>query len=109
MNKILVVSITLGVFLLSGCGPQTPLQKLSSNQVFEDLNASFWSKEAASHSHLWQQAVDFCNEHEEKPNCATVDQLQILSRGSTKIVPFGTSGRYLSAPDFPETITNDVK
>lgn len=100
MKKTMLVGMAIGGVILGGCGEQSPLQKLKNNALYADLNASFWAQEQEGESSLWNAAVSYCNEHGEKPNCAVVDELQIVSRGSTKIVPFGSSGRSLSVPDF---------
>ena len=100
MQKLMLGFIMSFSFILTGCGPQTPLQKLESNERYDDMNAVFWGKEHRGNTSLWKQAVSYCKNYEEKPNCGAVMQVYIITNGSTGVSVYGTSGNTLIMPDF---------
>jgi hypothetical protein len=98
MYKILfIVSVIL---ILSGCGESSALDKLKSNSRFEDMNNSFWAKEHDANSSLWHEAIVYCKDHNEKPNCDHLMQVYVITNGSTEVPAYGTSGNTLTTPDF---------
>lgn len=100
MQKILLSFIAIFMLVLSGCSQPTPMQKLQENVRYDDMNAPFWGKEHDGNTLLWKQGVNYCKNHNEKPNCAPVMEIYVISNGSTKFLGFGTSGNTLTIPDF---------
>lgn len=100
MQKILLSFMVVLMFVLSGCGQETPMQKLQSNERYDDMNNVFWGKEQGGNTTLWNTAVNYCKGNPEKPNCAPVMEIYVISNGSTKVPAYGTSGNTLTAPDF---------
>lgn len=98
MRKLMIVFLWGFVVAIAGC-QKTPLQKLESDVVFDDMNNVFWAKQLDGKTQLWMDALRYCQTHEEKPNCSAVIQLYVISNGSTRIVPYGSSGHYLTAPN----------
>lgn len=97
MKKLIIfILISVG---LSGCGEQTPMQKLESDIRYYDMNNVFWGKEHDANTKLWNEALQYCKGKNEKPNCAPVMEMFVISNGSTKVPAYGTSGNALTIPE----------
>jgi hypothetical protein len=87
------------VLLLTGCSPTTSIiNKLKSNALEPNLTDVFWSDEHDKQSRLWTTALAYCTEHDEKPNCSLVNQVNVIRNGSTAIPAYGTSGQPIVIP-----------
>jgi hypothetical protein len=96
-----VIGIVLScVVLLEGCGPQTPMQKLASDKLFQELDNPFWLNEQKAKTPLWTEAVEYCQKHGGMPNCESLMLVYVISNGSTEVPAYGTSGNYLKVPKF---------
>ncbi len=49
------------------------MQKLESNQLFDDMTPAFWHVQYEKNKPLYLEAKTYCHEHKEKPNCAAVN------------------------------------
>lgn len=94
-----ILTLCLMLVLLSACS-QSPLQKLKSDTRYDDMNPAFWAKEQAQHTPLWQEATNYCEKHTEKPNCAPVMQVLVISNSSITAPAIGDSGQSIHLPDF---------
>ena len=100
MKKYLMLGL-FTLLLLTGCGQQSDLDKLKSDDVFYvGMNSAYWGKIQNKNSALWHEAVNYCQAHQEKPNCGPVMQTYILSNGSTTAPAIGHSGNSLKTPNF---------
>jgi hypothetical protein len=73
MKKVLIITVlSLGIFIgLSGCSDNSPMGKLKSDVAHPETE-SFWLNENKKNSDLWKEAVSYCKQHKEKPNCSNV-------------------------------------
>jgi hypothetical protein len=83
--------------LISACS-QSPMDKLKSDYI--DMSPPKWSEQHDQHTALWDEALAYCKEHGNKPNCGLVMQVYVIDNGSTKIPAYGSSGHYLTVPSF---------
>lgn len=103
MKRVGVLCIVLIVMFFAACSNQhDPLSKLQSDTAYDDLNTAFWSKEHDQKTTLWSQALSFCKAHQEKPNCAAVIEVHVVSNGQTVAPAIGHSGSTLTIPDFKD-------
>ena len=100
MKLLLIIAHSLFFMFMAGCKPMTVLEKLQSEQRYDELNNAFWVKEFKQHSPIWQEATAYCSEHTEKINCGPVMLVSILSHGSRVVPAYGSSGQYLTLPEF---------
>lgn len=98
-RSFIVICFAVSV-LLVGCKPSTVMQKLESDQRYEELTTGFWAKELTAHSSLWNEALAYCVRHPEKINCASVTLVDVIHRGSRVVPAYGSSGTELKLPDF---------
>lgn len=78
MKKIFVKSagiITLGLVLVA-CS-QSPLDALKSDDTNSNYDAAYWQKTAANDPTLFNQALQYCAQNPEKPNCAAVNSVTV--------------------------------
>lgn len=101
MKKILckIFTVTAAMLLLSACA-KSPTEKLRSSELYADLNPAFWAKEHEAKTPLWEEGTTYCQDHSEKPNCAALMQVFMISNGATEMPAYGTSGHPLKTPDF---------
>jgi hypothetical protein len=59
----------------------------------------FWAKQHKKKTPLWNEAVTYCQAHEEKPNCHSVMLVLIITNGATDIPKYGSSGHALVTSD----------
>ena len=84
MKKIFII-ISIVVILLTGCG-KNPMQKLASNTLYSDMTKEFWQKEYNNKTSLWNEALTYCRDNKEKPNCAPVTKIYLDAKwGNTEI------------------------
>lgn len=96
---IRLIFVFIFSLVLAGC-EKTPMQKLASDQVYSDMNNAFWAKEQEKKTQLWEQAVEYCKQNSEKPNCQPVNQVLVITNGTTTAPAIGHSGNSLSSPNF---------
>lgn len=94
MKKITLLLI--GLSLLTACS-ESPLDKLKSDKADHAI-LPFWEKEAKAKSSLWNEAVSYCEQNQDKPNCGAIKSIQfdesMLKSMTPKKVP-----AYGSNPD----------
>lgn len=100
VKKMILGFIVISMVGLAGCAQKTPLQKLQSDERYDDMTPAFWAHQQENKTPLWADAVDYCKNNSGKPNCASVMQVYVISNGSIKVSAYGTSGNTLSAPNF---------
>lgn len=74
---------------LAGCS-QSPMDKLKSDVTYSELNQTFWGAEQDQKTALWQAAIHYCQQNQNKPNCAPVLWVSVVSQGSTQLVPLNS-------------------
>ena len=62
---------------LVGCS-KTPMQKLESSSVYPEMNQSFWVPQYQKKTKLWGEAVQYCMNNGDKPNCDAVSRVWML-------------------------------
>ncbi|MDX2165041.1 MAG: hypothetical protein SFW07_06470 [Gammaproteobacteria bacterium] len=80
MKKIIHFSrffLFLMVMLLASCS-KTPMQKLESSTVYSDMSQTFWVKQYDQKTQLWSEAVEYCMNNSDKPNCDAVSRVWML-------------------------------
>lgn len=87
------------LLLLAGCS-KSPLEILQSNKQYNNLNEAFWSNERINNTQLWAKAKIYCQQNSAKQNCAPVIDQILLSSESTTVPKYGSSGHYLTVPNF---------
>lgn len=98
MNAFLIkLIIFISILLLSACS-KTPLQKLASDHLYPDLNSAYWAKEQSNKTSLWTEAVAYCQQNKEKPNCSAVMEVYVITNGSTEAPAIGHSGHPIHVP-----------
>ena len=101
MMRKLILSVFCVSILISGCG-KNPIEKLQSDTAYNDLTERFWANERLDKTPLWKQAKTYCSEgnnYRDKINCVPVVR-QIPFDGSTEVPKYGSSGHYLTVPNF---------
>ena len=98
-SNFIKLMIFFDIVLLSACS-KTPLQQLASNHLYPSLNASYWAKEQQQKTALWINAVVYCKQNSEKPNCSAVIELYVITNGATQASAIGHSGQTINIPDF---------
>jgi hypothetical protein len=98
MQKFFILILTVSIFSLAGCS-KSPLQKLASDVVYTDMDNAFWSNQQEQKTALWSDAVSYCKQNANKPNCGAVMGVFALSNSSIEVPDYGTSGHVLTVPD----------
>ncbi len=98
LKFILIILALISIFFFGIY--QSPMQKLKSDTVFNDLDMPFWAKQENGKTTLWSKATSYCGSHDQKPNCGPVLQVLVITNGSTVIPAYGSSGHNLTTPSF---------
>ena len=99
MKCQLILSVICVSVLLTGCAQKTPLQKLQSDSAYPDLTEQFWAHQRVTKQPLWKEAKAYCLQNTNKINCVPVNR-QMFFDGSTTVPKYGSSGHYLTVPNF---------
>jgi hypothetical protein len=89
MRKVLLISLGISILLLAGCS-KSPMDKLASDTIYSDMNNTFWGKEQDNHTQLWEQALTYCKQNNQKPNCQPVLLVSTINNGNTKLIPLNS-------------------
>jgi hypothetical protein len=84
MRKIIIL-ISM-VCLLSACS-KSPMDKLQSDHIYEELNHQFWMDQFTQRVPLWHEAASYCMNHSEKPNCEPVNKIFMCGGECNKKIP----------------------
>lgn len=96
-GNLINLSLLTGILLLNACS-QTPLQQLADDHLHNALNSAYWAKQQDEKTTLWTEAISYCKQHTEKPNCSAVMEVFVITNGSTEAPAIGHSGHSIYLP-----------